>query len=66
MAKLIAFPGISGKTVWINPSHVCLVEQQEVGNVTVIVGSSDPQAIFLAGDAEEVVFKLNRKMGWAA
>lgn len=66
MAKLLAFNGIDGKSVWINPSHVCLVKQHEPGKVTVVVGSSEPQSLVLAGEAEQVVYTLSRKMGWTA
>lgn len=63
MAKLIAFAGINDEKVWINPGAVAMVEQ-EPDKVVVYFERSDMPSVFLKGEADAVVAKLNQHMGW--
>lgn len=63
MAKLIAFAGVKDETVWINPGSVAMVEQ-EGDQVVIYLERADMPHVFLKGEADEVVKKLNQNMGW--
>jgi predicted phosphodiesterase len=63
MAKLIAFAGLNDEKVWINPGSVAMVEQEK-DKVVVYFERADMPHVFLKGEADEVVNKLNQNMGW--
>lgn len=63
MAKLIAFAGTNDEKVWINPGAVAMVEQDDE-KVVVYFERNDMPHVFIKGEADEVVKKLNQNMGW--
>lgn len=63
MAKLIAFAGLDGERVWINPSHVVCVKS-EGGRAVVHLTGNDPRPVTVAGEPDTVAKTINDNMGW--
>ncbi|ATQ43901.1 hypothetical protein [Caulobacter mirabilis] len=63
MGKLVAFTGLNGERVWVNPSVVARIYPEGEG-ATVYLSVPGLAPVLLREPADVVAETLNRNLGW--